>query len=75
MQIIESFQTISMNSLVLVLSDLAHKSEQLLTQGLTNPNPLTFILIFTGGVLTSLGPCSLSLLPITLADPCLTFET
>ncbi len=67
MQIIESFQTISMNSLVLLLSDLAHKSEQLLTQGLTNPNPLTLILIFTGGVLTSLGPCSLSLLPITLA--------
>ena len=67
MQIIESFQTISINSFVLVISDLAHKSEQLLTQGLTNPNPLTLILIFTGGVLTSLGPCSLSLLPITLA--------
>ena len=36
-------------------------------QGVTNPNPLTIILIFSAGLLTSLGPCSLSLLPITVA--------
>ena len=36
-------------------------------QGLINPGPLTIILIFSAGLLTSLGPCSLSLLPITIA--------
>ena len=36
-------------------------------QGVSNPSPLTIILIFCAGLLTSLGPCSLSLLPITVA--------
>ena len=36
-------------------------------QGLSNPGPFTIFLIFTAGLLTSLGPCSLSLLPITIA--------
>ena len=36
-------------------------------QGLYNPGPFTIFLIFTAGLLTSLGPCSLSLLPITIA--------
>jgi len=36
-------------------------------QGVSNPGPLTIILIFSAGLLTSLGPCSLSLLPITVA--------
>ena len=36
-------------------------------QGLNHPGPLTIFLIFTAGLLTSLGPCSLSLLPITIA--------
>ena len=36
-------------------------------QAVSNPNPITFLLIFTAGFLTSLGPCSLSLLPITIA--------
>ena len=36
-------------------------------QGLYNPGPFTICLIFTAGLLTSLGPCSLSLLPITIA--------
>ena len=36
-------------------------------QGVSNPNPSTIILIFCAGLLTSLGPCSLSLLPITVA--------
>jgi cytochrome c-type biogenesis protein len=39
----------------------------LLTQALANPGPLTLALVFGGGALTSLGPCSLSLLPVTLA--------
>ena len=36
-------------------------------QGLNNPGPFTIFLVFTAGLLTSLGPCSLSLLPITIA--------
>ena len=36
-------------------------------QGLYNPGPFTVFLIFIAGLLTSLGPCSLSLLPITIA--------
>jgi len=36
-------------------------------QGLNHPGPFTIFLIFTAGLLTSLGPCSLSLLPITIA--------
>tara|TARA_B100001287_G_scaffold259185_1_gene246156 strand:+ start:593 stop:1255 length:663 start_codon:yes stop_codon:yes gene_type:complete len=36
-------------------------------QGVNNPGPLTVLLIFSAGLLTSLGPCSLSLLPITVA--------
>ena len=36
-------------------------------QGLNHPSPLTIFLIFSAGLLTSLGPCSLSLLPITIA--------
>ena len=36
-------------------------------QGLEHPNPLTIFLIFGAGLLTSLGPCSLSLLPVTIA--------
>ena len=39
----------------------------MLTQALTNPGPLTLGLVFAGGALTSLGPCSLSLLPVTIA--------
>lgn len=39
----------------------------MLNQALANPGPLTLALVFSGGALTSLGPCSLSLLPVTLA--------
>ena len=35
--------------------------------GLDNPGPLSAFLIFGAGLLTSLGPCSLSLLPVTIA--------
>jgi len=34
---------------------------------LEHPGPLTVFLVFSAGLLTSLGPCSLSLLPITIA--------
>tara|TARA_B100000212_G_C27320721_1_gene510001 strand:- start:31 stop:693 length:663 start_codon:yes stop_codon:yes gene_type:complete len=36
-------------------------------QAVNAPGPTTFFLIFVAGLLTSLGPCSLSLLPITIA--------
>ncbi|AII48513.1 cytochrome C biogenesis protein [Synechococcus sp. KORDI-52] len=52
---------------LLLLSDLAQSSEQLLKRALEDPGPLTLALVFVGGALTSLGPCSLSLLPVTLA--------
>ncbi len=51
----------------LTLSDLALRSEQLLNHGLSHPGPLTLLLVFFGGLITSLGPCSLSLLPVTIA--------
>ena len=35
--------------------------------GVSNPNPLNIFLVFLAGLLTSLGPCSLSLLPVTIA--------
>ena len=35
--------------------------------GLNNPSPFTIFLVFSSGLLTSLGPCSLSLLPVTIA--------
>ena len=35
--------------------------------GLNHPGPFTIFLVFAAGLLTSLGPCSLSLLPITIA--------
>ena len=51
----------------LLLSDLARSSEALLQQSLAQPGPTTLAVVFLGGLLTSLGPCSLSLLPVTLA--------
>ena len=36
-------------------------------QGLNHPGPFAIFLVFAAGLLTSLGPCSLSLLPITIA--------
>ena len=35
--------------------------------GLNDPGPLILVIVFSCGLLTSLGPCSLSLLPITIA--------
>ena len=48
-------------------SDLALNSERLLINGLSHPGPLTLIIVFSAGLITSLGPCSISLLPITVA--------
>ena len=53
---------------LLLLSDMAQSSEKLLQSALADPGPLTLALVFGGGALTSLGPCSLSLLPVTLAS-------
>ncbi len=39
----------------------------LISNGLKEPGPLTLLVAFFSGLLTSLGPCSLSLLPITVA--------
>ncbi|MDA0291524.1 MAG: sulfite exporter TauE/SafE family protein [Cyanobacteria bacterium] len=51
----------------LAIGDLARSSEQLLRSALQQPGPGTFGLIFGAGLLTSLGPCSLSILPLSLA--------
>ncbi|MCP9809074.1 sulfite exporter TauE/SafE family protein [Cyanobium sp. HWJ4-Hawea] len=56
-----------MISLGPLLAEWARSSELLLQQSLASPTPLTVALVFAGGLLTSLGPCSLSLLPVTLA--------
>ena len=36
-------------------------------EAISDPSPITFLLIFSAGLLTSLGPCSLSLMPLTIA--------
>jgi len=51
----------------LTISDLARSSEQLISHELISPGLLTILIIFFGGLLTSFGPCNLSLLPITIA--------
>ncbi|MFM7312881.1 MAG: cytochrome c biogenesis CcdA family protein [Cyanobium sp.] len=56
-----------MPSLPLLLADWGRSGEVLLQHSLAHPGPLTLALVFGGGLLTSLGPCSLSLLPVTLA--------
>ena len=57
----------NISSISLIFSDLTRHGEQLINNGLNNPTPLTILIVFTGGLLTSFGPCSLSLLPITVA--------
>ena len=46
---------------------MTRHGEDIINNGLVNPNALTILIVFTGGLFTSLGPCSLSLLPITVA--------
>jgi len=36
-------------------------------EAVSTPSPITFLIIFSAGLLTSLGPCSLSLMPVTIA--------
>ena len=55
------------SSINLIVSDLTRHGEHIINNGLNNPSPLTLFIVFTGGLLTSLGPCSLSLLPVTVA--------
>tara|TARA_B100000700_G_scaffold308523_1_gene386368 strand:+ start:2044 stop:2784 length:741 start_codon:yes stop_codon:yes gene_type:complete len=61
------YPSLNISSVTLTLSDIARYSEQLINNGLNNPNPYSILIVFVGGLLTSLGPCSLSLLPITVA--------
>ncbi|MBM5801422.1 MAG: cytochrome c biogenesis protein CcdA [Cyanobacteria bacterium K_DeepCast_35m_m2_023] len=56
-----------MAGLTAQFADWARSGEHLLQSSLAAPGPLTLVLVFTAGLLTSLGPCSLSLLPVTLA--------
>ena len=58
---------LNISSVSLIFSDLARNGEHLINNGLNNPSPLSLLIVFIGGLLTSLGPCSLSLLPITIA--------
>ena len=57
----------AINSINLVISELSQKGNLLMQEALNNPGPFTIFLIFAAGLLTSLGPCSLSLFPITIA--------
>tara|TARA_Y100001968_G_scaffold259183_1_gene246331 strand:+ start:146 stop:886 length:741 start_codon:yes stop_codon:yes gene_type:complete len=54
-------------SINLIISDLTRNGEQLINNALNDPNPITLFIVLIGGLLTSLGPCSLSLLPVTVA--------
>ena len=58
---------LNISSISLIFSDLTRNGEQLINHGLNNPTPIALMIVFFGGLLTSLGPCSLSLLPITVA--------
>ena len=49
------------------LAGASHWGEQLLNQSLTAPWPISLAVVSLLGLLTSLGPCSLSLLPVTMA--------
>ena len=51
----------------LAIADLANQSEQLISNYLIHPGPLTLFIVLIGGLLTSFSPCNLSLLPITVA--------
>jgi len=58
---------LDISSISLIYSDFILFGEQLINNGLSNPNPLSLLIVFIAGLLTSFGPCSLSLLPITVA--------
>ena len=56
-----------LSSIGLLLSDFSRNAEGIINNGLNNHSPLSIFIVFLGGLFTSLGPCSLSLLPITVA--------
>ena len=56
-----------MDAVGLQVADLARWAEDLITGSLNAPGPSTLVVLFGAGLLTSLGPCSLSLLPVTVA--------
>ena len=58
---------LNISSISLIFSDLTRHGEQLINNGLSSPTPIALLIVFLGGLLTSFGPCSLSLLPITVA--------
>ena len=58
---------LNISSTSIIISDLTRYGEQLINNGLNNPSPLKLLIVFLGGLFTSFGPCSLSLLPITVA--------
>lgn len=46
--------------------DLVHKADALVSSQLSELSPVTFVLVFTSGLLTSFSPCTLSVLPLTI---------
>lgn len=56
-----------MEGLGLPLAAWARDSELILQHSLAHPGPVAFGVVFLAGLLTALGPCTLSLLPVTLA--------
>ena len=46
--------------------DLVHKADALVSSQLSDLSPVTFVLVFTSGLLTSFSPCTLSVLPLTI---------
>lgn len=56
-----------MDGLALPLNAWARNSELVLQHSLVHPGPITLGVVFLAGLITGLGPCSLSLLPVTLA--------
>jgi len=56
-----------MGALASQWAEWARTAEDVLQGSLAAPGPWTLALVFAAGLLTSLGPCSLSLLPVTMA--------
>jgi len=49
------------------ITEFSYSVDTIIEQGLISANPLTLGIVFIGGFLTSLSPCALSLLPVTIA--------
>jgi len=46
--------------------DLVHRADALVSSNLSELSPVTFVLVFASGLLTSFSPCTLSVLPLTI---------